>query len=66
MIKWHAKEVKAGWWFHSVLLLHGSVKIYTEVLIPRDRMNPTEAWDCIAKMQAAMQRRREEHEATHA
>jgi hypothetical protein len=63
MITWTAKEVKAGWRFYAVLLLYGSVKIHTDVLIPRNQMSPETAWDCIAKMQAAINRRRAEHEA---
>lgn len=70
MISWTAKEVKAGWWFYASLTLYetpeGPAKINTSVLIPRSHMKPETAWECIANMQAAINKRREEHEASHA
>lgn len=70
MIQWTAKEVKAGWWFYGSLTLYetpeGPAKVNSSVLIPRSHMNPETAWKCIADMQAAINNRREDYEASHA
>lgn len=66
MIKWKCNEEKIGWRISAILHLADDVRIVTDVVIPRDLMSHSQAWECIANIQHVINQRRIEHEAQHA